>query len=107
MASPSLALIYTIFFAFLSHVSLVRSKIVSGDIDTRAVKHLCFMRCVVTIYCVEFCKAFRELQSQSLRANLSIFVPQDWAFVTRFCFKDSVGQMQYSFEYPTVSNNLL
>ncbi|KAK3697932.1 hypothetical protein QZH41_013012 [Actinostola sp. cb2023] len=25
---------------------------------------------------------------------------EDWAFMTRFCFKDSYGQMQYRFEYP-------
>ena len=36
-----------------------------------------------------------------------MFFQQDWAFLTRFCYKDSVGELKYHFEYPVVSIGLL
>lgn len=90
----------------LIYVKRTCPKIVEGTIDTKEVSPLNDK--IGVLWNLKLNSRLERARSSdrgvSLIAPFSFEFFQDWSFLTRFCYKDSVGEIIYRFEYPEVSS---
>ncbi|XP_020621523.1 transmembrane protein 145-like [Orbicella faveolata] len=57
------------------------------------------LRCWPLAFCITLLH-IRSTYPKIVEGTLS--TKENWAFLTRFCYKDSIGELKYHFEYPEV-----